>query len=416
MMAIQGVNRNGAYSVPYVKAEQDCGLQGCALIVCRKIMQLVSCLFKALCCCCCDIEGDDKPPRPIPPGRWPGRVAHQRSAKGLDLKLEMRTRDLCVLPLGVTLHQDVVLNIFSHWDMKTIVVTFSVVCKGWYELAKTVYIKQLGSKRCLTMQELAICEREIYRPQLTTWRKYGGNSYDWNGIFKHCGQLEALDFSNQGNVILGRFPSGIFKLEELQFRTAQQVPLVIKIAAAVCPHFKILNFSNCTGLFEIYGQLLNALDLVPKLTHLNLAGCDLSADQVYEFVKRLPNLISLEFGVKEGAYLVQDLNKIAECRPKLQRLKISKRGDLSVFGILCAVEKFPCLTHLSIDITSSEFLTRNDRIANKEAILARLPNCTSLVFFHFTFLEDFTEEELIDLREQLPNLEITGRNANFFLD
>jgi hypothetical protein len=451
-MSIQGVNRVEAYfaahhalSVPYVKAEQDCGLQGCFRAVCRAISIFASCLFKTLCCCCCVEENDERAAVQVPVAKEPPHPISQIGSSGsrsevesieesgkssegdvpdletdseydptLDLKLELHKRDVYVLPLGTTLHQDIVLNIFSHWDMKTIMVTFSVVCKGWYALAKDIYQGQLQSKKCLTMQELAICGKRLYGPQFAELKRLGVNIWDWETIFKLCGQLEALDFSGvfEDIHLFDRMTyEWASKLFERQGKTAQEITLMTQRVAKFCPHFKILNFSGCSGLAEVSDELLNALDHVPTVTHLNLASCDLSLDRVFDFVKRLPDLISLDVEVK-GSNTFKVLGKIAECCPKLRRLKISSRGDLPVFRMLSLAKKCQFLTHLSIKPIKP--LGPHDRRLFRAAGCHMLASCANLVFFHYPFAQDL-DLRLFEL--MVPNVKISSAcDVDFFLD
>jgi hypothetical protein len=430
-MAIQGVHRTDLYfsALPqaplasYAKAEQSCGLQSCFWTVCNAISVFARCFFRALCYCCCTEEksGHDVP-KTLPQTPLLAKSRLQLSTfEGLDLR-----------PMPCL---DVMLRTFNHCDVKEAFPVMAQVCKAWNRVLQEVCVLQLQRAKCLTLEELFIYQTRLRgRPD--------GNLLptDWECIFKHCGQLEALDFSGAFQNTLNLVRSDRRKGHQREMIRALEIVGIVRAAAQSCPHFKILDFSvyenpgewgdyedlksqefsKCCTVAQV---IWHALGHVPKLTHLKLRRCPL--DIIFAFVQRFPELVSLDFNSSRHpkkevteVYRCNFIAKIGEYCPKLRRLAIDGlQGGLfasgkayQAQGLAFLVQKFPCLTHLSID----EEVTREGQYTLAE-------NCKHLVFFQCKSKKfEWQDKDLESFKQKYPKIAISTRflegNDSIFLD
>ena len=326
------------------------------------------------------------------------------------------------LDQGSKLCYDAMGVIFSY-DMR---MTFSLaqVSTTWHNFVKEFYISRM-QKNCLTIEELF-----IYHSRLSFRESFSMKSNDWNNVFMHCKQLGTLKFS--GDFLKLGSSSGRFGLPDLerQDKRIQEIGSIFQAVAKT--NFEVLDFSDCEGLgiyekftkpeeigpnrfFQLFRyvryycantqsklvaqQVWQALDHVPNVTHLNLVGCSAWLDLIHAFVEKLPNLVSLDFDTVN--YNLQDMlenkrcveiAKIGEHCPKLERLKIDGLGGnaYEAEDIEILAEKFPCLTHLSIDAQV---------VSDGWIVLAE--KCQALVSLQFTIhcKEYFQNEERRTERE-----------------
>jgi hypothetical protein len=395
-MSIQAINRN---DVSYIKAEQDCGLQGCLRAICHVISTLVLYFFKAICCCFCK---DNNTPK-----------ISQR--KVIDL-----TPAHLPNSEGIVLHRELLVRIFCYCSMEPKTLTLFLVCRGWYGVVYDACILQLQSRTSLTFQEILLYEKIVGTLS---------NGNDWNSVFTHCTQLEALNFS-------GAFPKTdtynydpvterpyyLYWEEKKQKLMAEQnvninqVLSIISIAFEKCPNFTILDLSRCLGvdcastpvIYHILG-LLQRNENYERLTHLNLASSCKYVEGV--ILSGLPNLVSLDLtncSISDAA-----IDKIAKTCPGLCRLKLSLEGS-NVLNLSLLVEKCQSLTHLSIGSIRSigspiKYITSN-------LLPALVKHGHNLEFFYSGYNEDLSEEWEGTLKDKLPDLEIADRDVDFFLE
>jgi hypothetical protein len=416
-MSIQRVHRAEGYytlPVPYVKAEQNCGLQSCFWSVCHAISAFATCFFRALCYCCCTEESRTPNP-PVQTTTTPTQVGWAPLvpvAKPKPRQSELSklgSLDLRPLPL-----LEMTVQIFSYGNFKTDLPAMSQVCKAWNRVIRAMYCEQLNRATCLTLEQLFLYQSRLGgRPHLLPTqekllRTIGANS-NWECVFMHCENLEALDFSGAfPRKTITDFSRAFPTTHEKRMDRAKEIVWIFKAVAKFCPHFKILDFSGCTDMgdgdlkpsswpYMVSQVIYQALDHVPKLTHLNLSGCslqdsDLKLDTVYAFIKKLPELVSLDIGTicfREQAMGVEDrstrIAKIGEYCPKLQRLKIHGLigGDYKASDIQILTEKLPHLTHFSIDskLTGEAWYILADK-------------CKNFVFLQFEFYDARREDEV----------------------
>jgi hypothetical protein len=353
-MSVQGVG--GSYSVSYVKAEQNCGLQSCLTRLCCLIIRFVCCFFKTFCSCCCE----------------------DNSARRVVDLTAIRTQ----LPrLGEQVFpRELLLSIFCYDGMGT-PLKLLLVSKSWYGMVHHAYQELLKNKKCLTLQEIFLCERIL-----------GRFRNDWNSVFIHCEQLEALNFSHA---------------LEKQKDNITHISSIIHVALKKCPHFHILDLSYCRGIAGFIG-----IEKREKLTHLNLAfSCDqyFADDITVAWVCCFPNLVSLDL---TGLTTCNEhIAQIASSCPHLCRLKISSIGSDENWTLPLLLKGCPSLTHLSIGSLGITQITSIG--AHALALYGK-----NLKVFHYYyaplfdniefsfFKERICTEALRPLKEKLPDAEL----------
>jgi hypothetical protein len=400
-MSIQAIHRS---EVLYLKAEQDCGLQGCLTSVCRLIIRFVRCFFETFCCCCC--KPDSRPRRAV------DLTPAQASFPCLDGK---------ILPRELLVHIFCLCSCSG--EMK--VLQLLLVCKGWYGIVHDACKEQLKYKKSLTLREIFICESIL-----------GDRSRNnWKSIFIHCEQLEALNFSRALPPVSGRSTELVVEKHKTRISS---VLSIIHVALEKSPKFNILDLSYCPGVesCSFISMILRELQCNEKfkrLTHLNLAfscGKDFVDDLLVAQVCLLPNLVSLDLTglVTQHENIVQ----IASSCPGLRRLKISSIGGFEDDAVSVLLKGCPALTHLSIGCLGISLIMDT-------GLQALAQYGKNLVFFHYHYrsfsnmLNDHNlhweemryAEVQKTLQERLPNAQIfftpdaheDGSLAyNFFLD
>jgi hypothetical protein len=416
-MAIQGMHRGGGYvaaqyapSVRYVKAEQDCGLQGCLQAVCHAISALVSCLFKALSCCFGEGKSDKITKQDVidltPPPLSQRRV--------IDVTPIPRSPDLVPFqPFyveGKEFHRELFVKVCFDCGMETTTLRLLLVCKGWFGVVYKTCVEQLQNRTSLTMREIFVCAKIV-----------GKNPNDWDSVFVHCKQLEALNFSEafppvnnvvdmlrtqhrQGTKIVPQCMSGAgvdtsksvfdaLKEEELkcldkQLTRRSDVLSIINTALEQCPSFKSLDLSMCRGMCwdktYLKKENENGMRLGPvSIRHLHAGQDPPELGRIYAWRYSLDTLEFLLRGLshnKEYSQLthlslaysckLDDFDEVIENHlenlPNLVSLDLS--GIKSRGKIYMNIEKF-CKGLCRLKITESEFTG-----TRREFIRSKLPN------------------------------------------
>ena len=280
------------------------------------------------------------------------------------------------LDLTEVVPKDILSFTFSFCDPKRELSALSCTSKVLNQMIPGVYSQQLSMKKSLTKDEI-----DLYQKRL------GGKLNDWDCVFKHCKQLQALNFA------------WAFR-QKGSDQEPRELALILTSAKQHCPSITNLNFVHC---YDVNDQTLALLGRqFPNLTHLNLESCKCTTAGIQSLVTGCTNLISLNLSDQCAGH--EEILLVANNCPKLCELILAGCGDypasLTDASITVLAEKCASLTRLVI----------SDPGITDASLEALAKHCKKLTFLCMDFCTNITKNGVAALQKQLPNLAIASNH------